>query len=133
MAGRHRTDITRRRAGWFVATTFTGTAVLLAAVTASSVPSRPSGAGTPSGPETDVTMRTYPVPHPTASRSVWRDHLRAVRPTQRPTRVNTTDRRREAEPEPTVSLKRRRRPSRVCYVFRFPGYSARYCVTGTAR
>lgn len=120
--------------GWFVAGACVAVVAFGASLSALVVGRQPT-AGPRTDPETGVSLRTYPVPQPTASAPDVARKLRRV-DTAVPTTSSPTD------PPPTVTrasqpsatnpgrMRRPRpRPTHRCYVFRYQGHTYRYCGT----
>lgn len=139
MGGRHRSGKGSRRAGWFVACAFVGVVALGASLTAVVVNNEPPKTGPGTDPEAGVSLRTYPVPQPTASPSDVARNLRAADtapPATRTSRATHSQPAVSPTPQPSASDPDRRRrarpqPTRVCYVFRYRGHTYHYCATHT--
>jgi hypothetical protein len=132
MGGRHRTGRGSTRAGWFVAGACVVAVALGTSLTAVFVSHRPPVAAPGTDPEAGVSLRTYPVPKPTASPSDVARHLPEVDTAPpvtgtSPAPVPTSSR----TPQPSVTEPGRNRgrpqPTRICYTFRYGGHTFRYC------
>ncbi|HEX6446410.1 MAG TPA: hypothetical protein VF053_15045 [Streptosporangiales bacterium] len=134
MSGRHRTGRGSRRAGWSLAGACAGAVVLGASLTAVVVNHQPPAASPGTDPETGVSLRTYPVPVPSASPSDVARNLREVDtepPATRTSHAAAPDPTPSRTPQPSVTEPARRRPkpepTRVCDTFRYRGHTYRYC------